>query len=837
MAAQNLYNIGLFTNIGAVSIPSYVDFVASEGFSVAGLGSATYFVTSDAANGVTVRASLDGRKWKLCVYQVYPEMVGAKADGATDDASAINSALAFAPLVKLTAATYAIGSPVNLLRGNTLSGDFKTFDDQTGNGSKLFLLAGANCSLITTPASRQVASFTIAIAGTTATVSAATGVIEVNGQVNASGIANFTLFTAQLTGPAGGAGTYSVNNSQTLGSRAGTSNGGPTNYQRLEALVLDGNATNQTQSNFAINAQALFVGSEFRFIFVKNNRGPWANIERCDLKLDHIWALKNVCIAGELSAYAMETNWGINSILIGSINANHIYIENTLNVVGGDRANPAQRGYGINLNRISAFKMPFWNAEGTVTAIDFTSCGVVEIGVADSTAMGYNTVTDAAFYRFMDASTKQFKCGKIIRQGFETGMLAVGKATGITSDYIPNVSFNGSPYFPGYEFNADPTSLPQWLGRSSITSMLGIWRVGTAGFSELKFGTNQNADMTEYVAQRGFGSGLFWNVSNRLQPTITGAAATVAGAIVQLDGTPDISKLMNLDRSQPVITLANATNGSDGGTDFNVIAADPVSFQLTLSVNPTLSGSPTAWTIKQQEVSFWGFQSYGNGADCAIAYQPMTVAYRGVTTNMAEGAVARIGTTDTGPGAVFTASFAGTNMTATSMTNGQIVIGQHVQCNGIAAETYIQSQTSGLPGQAGVYVTTQANTLASRTVTTYTNSGYEIILNSLPSVISAASKNPGAGAPTRKPYYNGEEWWDPSFGHGGSGATWRGVNTASTTGWYLKDQGFDIGTTAQRPALGTISKRYQYFDTDLAAAGKPIWWTGTQWIDATGTVV
>jgi hypothetical protein len=25
-----------------------------------------------------------------------------------------------------------------------------------------------------------------------------------------------------------------------------------------------------------------------------------------------------------------------------------------------------------------------------------------------------------------------------------------------------------------------------------------------------------------------------------------------------------------------------------------------------------------------------------------------------------------------------------------------------------------------------------------------------------------------------------------------------------------------------------------YFDTTLAAAGKPIWWTGSGWVDATG---
>ena len=45
------------------------------------------------------------------------------------------------------------------------------------------------------------------------------------------------------------------------------------------------------------------------------------------------------------------------------------------------------------------------------------------------------------------------------------------------------------------------------------------------------------------------------------------------------------------------------------------------------------------------------------------------------------------------------------------------------------------------------------------------------------------------------------------------------------------------GTTAQRPTLGVEDQGVPYFDTTLAAAGKPIWWHGTAWVDATGTVV
>lgn len=44
------------------------------------------------------------------------------------------------------------------------------------------------------------------------------------------------------------------------------------------------------------------------------------------------------------------------------------------------------------------------------------------------------------------------------------------------------------------------------------------------------------------------------------------------------------------------------------------------------------------------------------------------------------------------------------------------------------------------------------------------------------------------------------------------------------------------GTTAARP-VPPVNSVSIYFDTTLAAAGKPIFWTGTGWVDATGTAV
>ena len=46
----------------------------------------------------------------------------------------------------------------------------------------------------------------------------------------------------------------------------------------------------------------------------------------------------------------------------------------------------------------------------------------------------------------------------------------------------------------------------------------------------------------------------------------------------------------------------------------------------------------------------------------------------------------------------------------------------------------------------------------------------------------------------------------------------------------------DFGSTAQRPKAKQLTGQ-QFFDTSLGTVGKPIWWAGTKWVDATGTAV
>jgi len=70
-------------------------------------------------------------------------------------------------------------------------------------------------------------SFTGVISGTTLTASSVTGSLLTGQQVIGSGITSGTYIIGQLTGTAGGAGTYQLNNSQTVTSESMTTAGVP----------------------------------------------------------------------------------------------------------------------------------------------------------------------------------------------------------------------------------------------------------------------------------------------------------------------------------------------------------------------------------------------------------------------------------------------------------------------------------------------------------------------------------------------------------------------------------------------------------------------------------
>jgi hypothetical protein len=73
----------------------------------------------------------------------------------------------------------------------------------------------------------------------------------------------------------------------------------------------------------------------------------------------------------------------------------------------------------------------------------------------------------------------------------------------------------------------------------------------------------------------------------------------------------------------------------------------------------------------------------------------------------------------------------------------------------------------------------------------------------------------------------------------GSGSQYMATVSSQTAPAFrlTSQKGVKRDTTANRPTPSASDVGLQYFDTTLDADGKPIWWTGTAWVDATGAVV
>jgi hypothetical protein len=97
------------------------------------------------------------------------------------------------------------------------------------------------------------ASFTGAISGTTLTASSVSGKLAVGQTVQGTGVAPGTTISAQLTGTAGGAGTYSLSVSQTVSSEAMTSTSSTTWGNSVASSVTTANIQLWSQSNYGEN--------------------------------------------------------------------------------------------------------------------------------------------------------------------------------------------------------------------------------------------------------------------------------------------------------------------------------------------------------------------------------------------------------------------------------------------------------------------------------------------------------------------------------------------------------------------------------------------------------
>ena len=130
---------------------------------------------------------------------------------ATSDTMTIN----YAPY---TLSTSAIAAAANVTSGTAMT---LVSTNSTSTGVSV----GATCTNQTTGIAVTglllidgYASFTGVVAANVLTVSSLTGTVTVGMTLSGTGVATGTLVTGQLTGPAGGAGTYSVTGNATVGS-------------------------------------------------------------------------------------------------------------------------------------------------------------------------------------------------------------------------------------------------------------------------------------------------------------------------------------------------------------------------------------------------------------------------------------------------------------------------------------------------------------------------------------------------------------------------------------------------------------------------------------------
>ncbi|WP_353227975.1 hypothetical protein [Novosphingobium sp.] len=92
----------------------------------------------------------------------------------------------------------------------------------------------------------------------------------------------------------------------------------------------------------------------------------------------------------------------------------------------------------------------------------------------------------------------------------------------------------------------------------------------------------------------------------------------------------------------------------------------------------------------------------------------------------------------------------------------------------------------------------------------------------------------GSGTPygVVTPRIEGEEYWDYA-----NKRKYVATN-AMNTGWTLVAHPRGLGISVNRPrSLGIGERGLCYHDTTLAAHGQPIWWTGTVWVNGSGSAV
>ena len=136
---------------------------------------------------------------------------------------ALTAGFATSDTMTINYAPYALGNAAIAAAANVVSGTAMTL--VSTNSTSTGVSVNATCTNYNTGAAVTgllmvdgFCSFTGVVAANVLTVSSLTGTVTVGMTLSGTGVATGTLVTAQLTGPAGGAGTYSVTGNATVSS-------------------------------------------------------------------------------------------------------------------------------------------------------------------------------------------------------------------------------------------------------------------------------------------------------------------------------------------------------------------------------------------------------------------------------------------------------------------------------------------------------------------------------------------------------------------------------------------------------------------------------------------
>jgi hypothetical protein len=160
------------------------------------------------------------------------------------------------------------------------------------------------------------------------------------------------------------------------------------------------------------------------------------------------------------------------------------------------------------------------------------------------------------------------------------------------------------------------------------------------------------------------------------------------------------------------------------------------------------------------------------------------------------------------------------------------LVGQTIKSLVVTGNIFVKGSSTATGGFNFSYVDglIQASNLAAD----FTSSAFNVANST--NVLSLRQFSDTA-SPTSGTYAQGDIVTNPTTTTINPVHVWRCLVAGTPGTWRPSSWITGRAPTANRPTLTAVDIGVTYMDTTLNANGKPIWWTGTAWIDATGAVV